>query len=87
MYIHCHCWRQSGTVDHKHYHTEILKCNFDRVEAITAALASNKSLPLERLELSCKCTFTSTAGGNLAQFITNTTTLKYLSVNLVLIHY
>ena len=50
------------------------------VEAITAALASNQSLPLERLELECKCTFTATAGDSLAQFITNTTTLKYLSI-------
>ena len=50
------------------------------VEAITAALASNQSLPLERLELECECTFTATAGDSLAQFITNTTTLKYLSI-------
>ena len=50
------------------------------VEAITAALASNQSLPLERLELECGCTFTATAGDSLAQFITNTTTLKYLSI-------
>ena len=50
------------------------------VEAITAALASNQSLPLERLELECKCTFTATAGDSLAQFITNTTTLKHLSI-------
>ena len=48
------------------------------VETITAALASNHSLPLERLEL--VCTFTATAGDSLAQFITNTTTLKYLSI-------
>ena len=54
--------------------------NFDRVETITAALASNQSLPLERLELECECTFTATAGDSLAQFITNTTTLKYLSI-------
>ena len=50
------------------------------VEALTAALASNQSLPLERLELECECTFTATAGDSLAQFITNTTTLKYLSI-------
>ena len=37
------------------------------VEAITAALASSQSLPLERLELECKCTFTATAGDSLAQ--------------------
>ena len=58
----------------------IKKCNFYRVEAITAALASNQSLPLERLELECECTFTATAGDSLAQFIANTTTLKYLSI-------
>ena len=50
------------------------------VEAITAALARNQSLPLERLKLECKCTFTATAVDSLAQFITNTTTLKYLSI-------
>ena len=52
------------------------------VEAITAALASNQSLPLERLEFKCEYTFqfTATAGDSLAQFITNTTTLKYLSI-------
>ena len=53
------------------------------VDAITAALASNQSLPLERLEFECTCnkwTFTATAGDSLAQFITNTTTLKYLSI-------
>ena len=60
----------------------IKKGRFDRVETIMAALASNinQSLPLERLELECKCTFTATAGDNLAQFITHTTTLKYLSI-------
>ena len=49
------------------------------MEAITAALASNRSLPLERLELN-EWTFSATAGDNLAQFIANTTTLKYLSI-------
>ena len=49
------------------------------MEDVSAALASNQSLPLERLELECY-TFTATAGDSLAQFITNTTTLKYLSI-------
>ena len=57
-----------------------IKSDEKGVEAITAALASNQSLPLERLELECKCTFTATAVDSLAQFITNTTTLKYLSI-------
>ena len=50
------------------------------VEGITAALASKNSLPLERLVLKCGCTFTAIAGDNLAQFITSTTRLQYLSV-------
>ena len=50
------------------------------VEAITAALASNNSLPLERLELKCECEFTDTAAEDLAQFITNTTTLRDLTI-------
>ena len=50
------------------------------VEAITAALASNQSLPLQRVKLECHCTFTATAVDSLAQFITNTITLKYLSI-------
>ena len=60
----------------------LLKKNgsLSRVETITAALASNQSLPLERLKLECECTFTATAGDSLAQFITHTTTLKYLSI-------
>ena len=50
------------------------------VEAITAALATNQSLALKRLELECHCTFTSTAGDSLAQFIANTTAMQYLSI-------
>ena len=56
------------------------KADFDGVQAITAALASNHSLPLERLELEFEYTFTTTAVDSLAQFIINTTTLKYLSI-------
>ena len=54
--------------------------NTEGVEAITASLASNQSLPLESLELKCNCRFTTTTRDNLAQFIANTTTLKYLSM-------
>ena len=50
------------------------------MEAITRALAGNQSLPLERLELMCWCTFTDTAADCLAQFITNTTSLQYLTM-------
>ena len=52
----------------------------EEVEAITAALASNHSLQLEKLELKCKCEFTDTAAEDLAQFITNTTIPCYLTI-------
>ena len=50
------------------------------LEAITKALADNQSLPLERLELDCKCTCTDNAAEYLAQFISNITTLQNLSI-------
>ena len=56
----------------KELHLLAHSINVKGVEAITAAL--------ERLEFKCECTFTATAGDSLAQFITNTTTLKYLSI-------
>ena len=59
-------------------HLPIKDVFFYRGEVITAALAS---IPLERLELKkCECTFTASAGERLAQFITNTTTLNYISI-------
>ena len=54
--------------------------NEEDMEAITATLASNHSLPLERLELECKCEFTDTAAEDLAQFMTITTTLCDLAI-------
>ena len=56
------------------------------MESITTALA-NKELPLERLDLECKCAVTASAVENLAQFITKSTTLKYRGLLLVLMHY
>ena len=50
------------------------------MEVISEALAHNQLLPLERLELKCKGTFTDTAADCLAQFITNTTTLQHLTI-------
>ena len=52
----------------------------NRMEYITAALVNNQSLPLERLVFKYAGTFTATAGDSLAQFITNTTTLKSISI-------
>ena len=50
------------------------------LEAITKALAGNQSLPLVRLKLEWKCTFTDTAADCLAHFISSTTTLQYLKM-------
>ena len=49
------------------------------MEAITKALADNQS-PLERLDLELKCKFTDTAADCLAQFISNTAILQYLTI-------
>ena len=51
------------------------------MEVISKALSDNQSLPLERLELICYGTFTNTAADCLAQFITNTATLQYLTID------
>ena len=60
--------------------TGVIDIDEEGMEAITRALAGNQSLPLERLELRCWCTFTDTAADCLAQFITNTTSLQYLTM-------
>ena len=49
------------------------------LHGITSALASNKSLPLERLEIKM-VSFTNTDVDCLIEFITNTKTLKYISI-------
>ena len=53
--------------------------SFKELEVITRALASNKVLPLERLEMS-KGSFSDIAVDHLVQFITHTETLQYLSI-------
>ena len=55
-----------------------IKIQENGVEVITKALVGNKSL--ERLELTCDCSFTDTAADCLAQFITSSTTLQYLGL-------
>ena len=50
------------------------------LKAISKALADNQSLPLERLELELKWTFTDNAAEYLAQFISNTNSLQYLRI-------
>ena len=52
--------------------------NPNELEIITKGMGDNIALPLESLEIDCKCTFTTTATRSLAQFITRSTTLQYL---------
>ena len=61
-----------------HCDTDSVDIDNKGLEAITKALAGNQSLPLERLKLEWGCTFSNTAANCLVQFISNTTTLKYL---------
>ena len=68
---------------HRQTHCTAVGIGDEGLEAITAALAGNQSLPLERLKLEFKCTFTETATRGLARFISNTTTLRYLSLGKV----
>ena len=53
------------------------------MEVITKALSDNIALPLKRLDIDCKCTFTTAATRSLVQFITRSTTLQYLKIHIV----
>ena len=48
------------------------------IEAITKGMRNNMALPLRSLEIECKCTFSNTAAKSVAQFIRNSTALKYI---------
>ena len=76
------CYGTSGIITDSTNLTELSINLFETnhgFQEITRALASNKSLPLERLEIK-KVSFTNTAVDNLIEFITNTKTLIYISL-------
>ena len=50
------------------------------MEVITKGLSDNIAVPLESLDIDCKCTFTTTATRSLVQFITRSTTLQYIRI-------
>ena len=50
------------------------------MEVITKGLSDNIALPLESLDIDCKCTFTTTATRSLVQFITRSTTIQYIRI-------
>ena len=52
------------------------------MEVITKGLSDNIAVPLESLDIDCKCTFTTTATRSLVQFITRSTTLQYLKIHI-----
>ena len=68
------------TYDEQYKPGDVVGIGDKGLEAITKALVDNQSLPLERLELCLKCTFTDTAADCLVKFISNTTTLQYLTI-------
>ena len=55
---------------------------FEDVDMFTKGLSDNIALPLKSLDIDCKCTFTTTATGSLIQFITRSTTLQSLKLNI-----
>ena len=44
-------------------------------------MSDNIAVPLECLDIDCKCTFTTTATRSLVQFITRSTTLQYIRIH------
>ena len=68
------------TYDEQYKPGEVVGIGDKGLEAITKGLVDNQSLSLERLELCLKCTFTDTAADCLVKFISNTTTLQYLTI-------
>ena len=52
----------------------------DDVDIFAKGLSDNIALPLESLDIDCKCTFTTTATRSLVQFVTRSTTLQYIRI-------
>ena len=52
------------------------------MEVISKGLSDNIAVPLESLDIDCRCTFTTTATRSLVQFITRSTTLQYLKIHI-----
>ena len=62
---------------------QYLKLNIDTLEDVdilAKGLSDNIALPLKSLDIDCKCTFTTTATRSLVQFITRSTTMKYIRI-------
>ena len=55
---------------------------FEDVDIFAKGLSGNIALPLESLDIDCKCTFTTTVTRSLVKFITRSTTLQCLSIHI-----
>ena len=53
---------------------------FENVDIFTKGLSDNIALPLKRLDIDCKCAFTTIATRSLVQLITRSTTLQYIRI-------
>ena len=54
--------------------------NFKDGDVFSKGLSDNIDLPLESLDIDCKCTFTTTGTRSLLQFITRSTKLQHMSI-------
>ena len=55
--------------------------NFKDGDVFSKGLSNNIDLPLESLDIDCKCTFTTTGTRSLLQFITRSTKLQHMSIS------
>ena len=53
---------------------------FEDIDIFAKSLSDNIALPLNSLDIDCKCTFTTTATRSLVQFITRSTSLQYIRI-------
>ena len=67
---------RSTTLQYLKIHIDTL----EDVDILANGLSDNIAIPLEGLDIDCKCTFTTTATWSLVQFITRSTTLQYIRI-------
>ena len=86
--IDCKCTFTTTAI--QHVLNAITRSNgLERLKIVSATfcisvngLSDNIALPLKSLDIDCKCTFTTTATRSLVQFITRSTTLQYLKIDI-----
>ena len=67
---------RSTTLQYLKLHVDTLR----DVDIFAKSFSDNIAIPLQSLDIDCKCTFTTTATRSLVQFITRSTTLQYIRI-------